>query len=348
MNSLSSMITRNWTLKVSALGIAVLLWFSVRVEAPGRQTITVPVRVDLSDPEWVMESDPEPASVEVRFGGEAGDLARVLSERPTILIPVDEVRGGDTTIVLRNQWVRVQDRPGLRIEDIQPPMVSLSFEPVDRTSLPVAWRLDGVLPDSLALRSWPRATPPDVRVIGPRSLVSTRDSIRLEALDLSAVQGSGVRAVGVDSTRVQGLQVQPLSVDLDIQVEAREERDLEGVPVLTDDDLEDEFEDIPDTWTVRLSGAASRIRTVQPGLLRIFLELDEDDWPAAGEDVVVPLRLEGLPELVRGVLEPPEVRIRRVDPEGTAAEPGLPGLPSGGGLPGGWEGGTPVTPGDQW
>lgn len=316
MSSLSTMFTRNWTLKVSALGIAVLLWFSVRVEAPGRQTLTVPVRVDLSDPEWVLEGEAEPGAVEIRFSGESGDLARLIAERPTILVPVDGVQGADTTVVLRNQWVRMQDRPGLRVEDIQPATVALRFEPVDRTSLPVAWRLEGQLPDTLALRAWPRAEPSEVRVTGRRSLVAERDSIRLEPLNLSGVTSSGTRAMRVDTTRVSGLQVLPLSVDLDVQVERREERDVDGVPVSMEPELAERFVEVPTTWTVQLSGAPSRIRPVQPGTLRLVPLLDLDALPEPGEEVAVPFRLEGLPEFVRGTPTPSEVVLVVADPDG--------------------------------
>ncbi|TVP77206.1 MAG: hypothetical protein EA352_04070 [Gemmatimonadales bacterium] len=308
------MFTRNWTLKVSALGIAVLLWFSVRVEAPGRQTLTVPVRVDLSDPEWVMDGDPEPATVEIRFSGESGDLARLIAERPTILVPVDDVQGSDTTVVVRNQWVRMQDRPGLRVEDIQPATVALRFEPVDRTSLPVAWRLEGQLPDTLALRAWPRPEPGEVRVTGRRSLLSERDSIRLEPLDLTGVSTSGPRAMRVDTARVSGLQVLPMSVDLNVQVERREERDVEGVPVSLDREVAELFQEVPSTWTVQLSGAPSRIRPVQPGTLRLVPLVDLDNLPEPGEEIGVPFRLEGLPEFVRGTPTPSEVVLVVAEP----------------------------------
>jgi len=47
---LSGFFSRNWTLKLSAFGIALLLWVAVRAEAPNRQELTgVPVRVELAD-----------------------------------------------------------------------------------------------------------------------------------------------------------------------------------------------------------------------------------------------------------------------------------------------------------
>ena len=47
---LPGILTRNWTLKLVAIVLAVLLWLIVRVEAPDRQSIpSVPVVVQVSD-----------------------------------------------------------------------------------------------------------------------------------------------------------------------------------------------------------------------------------------------------------------------------------------------------------
>ncbi len=311
MPNVSGFFTRNLTLKVSAFAVALLLWLSVQWEAPGRfQFEDVPVRVDLSDPDWVLVGDPQPAVVTVSLQGAAGDLSR--TGRPTILVPMDEVTTGDTTVVLRSQWVRVQDRPGVGVEDIQPATVRFTFEPVERRSIPLVFSLENELPEGLALAGPPLPAAQEVRVTGARSRLAEMDSVRFRSLDLATISGTGTVTLRVDSTAVQGLQVQPAQVEVDVRVEESEERIVEDVPyVLSDSELADEFESIPEVGVVRLTGARSLVERVDASQLEIVIEIDSDALPEAGEQVTPALRVRGLPDWVRATFEEEEVVLTR-------------------------------------
>ena len=319
MSAVSGFLTRNWTLKLSAFGIALLLWVSVRVEAPTRQTVSgVPVRVDLADPEWALAEEPSPTTVVVRFGGPSRDLFAMGMDRPSIVIPLTEVNSADTTVVLRNQWVRVPDRPNVVVEDIQPSSVRLRLDAIQRVNLPVAVRLEGQLPEGLAVAGPPRTTPADVRLSGPEGRVSEWDSLRLEPVDLTAVEGPGTLQVAVDTTGLQGLQIQPSQVDVELQVVDRVERLLDEVAVVLGlDDWEEHYEIQPAGAPVLLSGARSLLDGVSPGALRLLADVDEEDLPVEpGEEVQVPvsaLVLEGLPPYLQGEIEVEEITIVRLD-----------------------------------
>jgi YbbR domain-containing protein len=335
---LSGFFSRNWTLKLSALGLALLLWISVRVEAPNRQELSgVPVRVDLADPGWALTDPPMPATVQVRFGGPSRELFRMAMDRPSLVIPMDQVVNGDTIVVLRNQWVRVQDRPGVVVESIQPSTVRLVLEPIERVALPPALRFRGELPQGLAFAAPPVAAPGDIRVSGPRSRIAALDSVPLAPVDLSTVRSSGMVSTGVATDGFEGLQLQPLAVELEFRVEDRVERVVSGVPItLPEDGVPEDMEILPTTAAIRLSGARSLLERVDPTALRLVVDPDGREWPEPGDEGDFPLRLEGIPDLVQGVPEPGEATVRRpeADPEGGPdQEPG--------GEPGGAEGGFP-------
>jgi hypothetical protein len=120
--------------------VAVLLWFSVRFEARNQQEISnVAVRVDLSDPDWVLGAGAEPQSVAVRFRGSgAGAPPAFQSDRPVVVVPMTDVTGSDTTFVIQPGWVRFGERPGVVVEGINPASVTFRFEPVARVTLPGA------------------------------------------------------------------------------------------------------------------------------------------------------------------------------------------------------------------
>lgn len=315
MRPLSGIIGNNWTLKVSALGIAVLLWIAVRVDAPNRHDLTnVPVRVDLQDPQWALLEDPMPTSVRVRISGPSGELIRIVGERPSVVIPLDDIASPDTTVMLRTQWLRVQDRAGVVIEGIQPASVRLLLEPVERLSLPAAPRLEGELSRRLALSAPPAVEPSELRVIGPRSRVLELDSVPLLPVDLGDVSGSGSVAVPIDTARVSGIHVQPLAVRVILQVEERIERVVSGLPVTLPVAVGDAPEDLeirPATISVILRGARSVVEATDPRSLRPVVQAEAEDLPGRGEEGTFSLRLAGLPDLLEGTLQQTEVVLRR-------------------------------------
>jgi len=305
----SGALSRNWKLKLSSIGLAILIWFSVRVEAPNRQEITgIPVRVDLSDPDWALSEPPSPATLQVRVGGASRELIRMAVDRPPLIIPLDQVTSGDTVIVLRSSWIRLQDR-GLVVESIEPATVRLTLERVERVSLPALPRMEGQLPPGMALSATPQPLPAEVRVTGPRSRLQALSGIPLAPIDLSAITGSGPRSTSVDLGSLEGLQIQPMSIDVEFLVEDRVERVVSGIPVvLSEAFLSEGGEEVtPSTGVVRLSGARSLLDRVDPTLLRLVMEGEGID---SGQDVRFPLRVEGLPTWVEGVSEPTEARVR--------------------------------------
>jgi hypothetical protein len=323
----SRIFLRNWTLKLSALVLALLLWIAVRVEAPNRQELSgVPIRVDLADPGWALVDPPNPTTVRVRFGGPSRELMRLAMDRPSLVIPVDHVSTSDTVVFLRSQWVRVQDRTGVVVEDIQPAAVRLSFEPLERIALPPAVRLQGELPGDVALSGPPLAAPSEIRVSGPRGRILALDSVPLRPVDLSLVASSGAQTVEVQTEGMEGLQFQPMAVEVRFQVEDRIERMVSGVPVSLGDGNEPpnspmgDLRVAPLTGAVRLSGARSLLERMDPTLLRLVVDPGGRAWPEPGEEGRFPIRLEGLPPLVEGVPDPEEASVQRVAGEGGEAD----------------------------
>lgn len=316
MSSLAAIrrvVARDWTLKLSALGIALLLWFAVRFEARNQQEISsVAVRVDLSDPAWILADGSEPGSVSVRLRGPAMELLRLTSDRPVVVVPITEVGSADTTVVIQPGWVRFGERPGVLVEGISPGTVSLRFEPVERLTLAPALRLTGELPRDLALAAEPEPTVREFRISGPRSRMVQFDSVLLRPLDLSEITQAGAVPIMVDTAQMSGLQVQPVALEVQLRVEPRVERTfLLPAPDLPDPPAREGMEGYPDSLTVTVSGAASLVEALVPGTLRLVPEFT-DDVEDLDTSFEVSFRLEGLPTLLQGRVDP--VQVRREDP----------------------------------
>jgi YbbR domain-containing protein len=315
VRALPGVLTRNWTLKLSAFGIALLLWVSVRVEAPSRQTVSgVPIRVNLADPQWALVDDPSPSSVVVRFGGPSRELLRMAVDRPSLVIPMDQVGSSDTTVVLRNEWIRLQDRPNVVVEEIQPSSVALTLEPIQRVELPLAVRLNGELPSGLALTRRPEVIPVEVRVSGPQSRLEEMDSVPLRPFDLSTLESSGRVPVSVRSDVMEGLHIQPARAELDFQVEAAGQRVVGEVPLaMTVEGWEERYQLSHSSGSVTLTGALSLLEELDEGAIWLRVRLEDDELPEeAGDEVEAALEVEGLPELVEVEWSPREVTVVRL------------------------------------
>jgi len=298
---------RNWVLKVAALGIAVLLWFSVRFESRDQQEIrNVLVEVALTDSDWVLVQDESPLPrATVRFRGPAFELLRLSNDRPTVVIPLPDVNTPDTTLTLQPGWVRFGDRPGVSVESVQPSQVRLSFERIQRIALPPAVRLEGELPEGLALAALPEPSVGTLRVVGPRSRTLPLDSIPLRPVDLTLVTQSGVITVLVDLSLLPGLEVEPTSVAVSFEVEPRSLRVLRR-PLLPPPLA---LQGFPAEVDVQLSGANSLLERISPVSVRV-VPIFPSEIPLEG-DFELTFRVDGLSPLVRSHVDP--IRVRRED-----------------------------------
>ncbi len=316
MPSALHLLTRNWKLKLAAVGLAVSLWIVVRVPAgPSRGILRdVPVRVQLNDPEWVLASEPAPPSVQVRIQGPNGELVSLQLARPVLRMPIDRVTARDTVVQLRRDWLPLRDHPGVVVDDIQPSSVRLRFEAVESAAVPLALRLDGSLPDTLALTQPLTLSPQVARISGPASRLRVVDSIPLQPLDLSEVEESRDYQVPLDTTGLGDLGVSPSATTVAVRVETLLERVVTGVEVEVDDPAEiDEgaYEFVPATFQLTLSGPRTRVETLDADSLRIVIDDEALEGLEPGEERSVSVRLRGVPSMVDVSAPSESVTVRR-------------------------------------
>jgi len=217
---ISELFTRNWTLKLAALGLALLLWSVVKAEAPVRVTIPdVPVEVALRDARWTAAAPPAPSNVSVVFSGPVRDLLRLAVERPRIVIPVDEVADSAEVHLLQPRWVQLgRDMERARAEDIRPSTVRLFFERVSTRLLPVIASTHGEPLAGYRLDGPVRADPPAITVSGPVSRLAELEFVRLPSVDISRLTGPTAITVSVDTAALAGLAVTPEQITLTVPI----------------------------------------------------------------------------------------------------------------------------------
>jgi len=305
-------LSRNWQLKASALAMAVLLWTVPRFDAQDSRVLEdVPVRVQLNDPMWTLVDEASPPTVTVTLSGPARELLGIGMDRPPVLIPMDEVLAGDTTVFLRPSWFRGSSRDGVVVEDVSPDVVRLTFEALDQRSLPFSISLFGSLPQGLSLAGPPEITPEVTAVFGPASRIAGMDSIGLQPLDLSTVDSSGPITLPVDSSVLQGLNVLPYEASVVIPTEATATREFPDIPVSVPRLAADpQLQSRPASVTVVLFGARTLVEGIDPADLRVAIPANRAMLAPGEEDTVV-LAVEGIPPFVGFRVSPDWVTLRR-------------------------------------
>lgn len=313
MSTAPGALFHNWRLKLSALGLSIFLWALVQTEPRSEETFaSVPVRIEVSDTQWVASGPPTPETVELRLGGPAREIIRLAREGTSLRVPVTAVGSQDSLIALRRDWVELGERAGLVVESVSPSAVAVSFEPAVTRLVPVSMRLQGRVREGLALATPVGVNPQLVRVRGPESRLLGLDSIPLHDFDLGRVTTSGVYTVAVDTSGLAGSSVVPPTATLGVRVEDLVERVLEGVAVHADvSPGEPAVVAEPDSIRLTLSGARTVVTSFDPSLLRVWVPAEYLQGMAPGEERRLRLQVEGVPQLVTAIPGTDYVTVRR-------------------------------------
>jgi YbbR-like protein len=313
--SLAGLFARNWRLKLAALGLSVFLWALVRVEGPAPSAVTVPVRVQLNDPGWMLVGDPVPSVVDVRFSGPVREIFRLGMDGTSFTIPVNEVQEQDLVVALQERWIPIQKYSGVQVEEIIPRTVHLHVEQIRTSVLPVRISTRGQIPDGLAMTRAMGLTPDVVRVSGPESLVGQLDTLDIVPADLGLVDLDGALEAMVDTAGYSDLTVIPTRVTLRVPVEESMDRVLSGIPIESVASIDGSaFEVLPATVELVLRGARTRVSAVDPARLRVFIPPYALQGLGSSEERRVPVVVEGVPSFVSASVTTDSVTVRRSEP----------------------------------
>lgn len=210
------LVTRDFWLKVTALGLAVLLWIVVRADTPASTSVKAPIEVMLEDPGWRLVGSPQPDTATVALNAHYRDLFRLAGQPARVVLSIQQVEDTIQTIDLENRMVRVGGASSNSVVEVRPFSVRLHFERVESVRLPVAVRVRGQLPAGVRLAGAITASPATVRVSGARSRLRGLDSVPTLPVDLgAATRGETVRVM-VDTLAMRGFVVSPRYVSATI------------------------------------------------------------------------------------------------------------------------------------
>ena len=220
---------RHLGLKVLAIMLASVLWFTVAGEHVVERSLRVPLAVRNLPTSLEIVGD-LPESVDVRVRGSAAQLSRLETGEIVAMLDLVTARTGSRLFHLRADEVGVPY--GIDVAQVNPPTILLSIEKSIRRIVPIVPTTDGDPAPGFVVGRM-SAEPATVLVVGPESHVREVGSATTEPVEIDGTSERvrDVVTVGVADSAVR-LVEQPLSATVVIEIlPAPIERLVAGVPV---------------------------------------------------------------------------------------------------------------------
>ena len=263
---------RHLGLKVLAITLATVLWFTVAGEHVVERSLRVPLAVrNLSTAIEIVGDLPD--TVDVRVRGSAAQLSRLDPGEVVAMLDLTTARTGARLFHLRTDEVRVPY--GIEVAQVMPPSISLTIEKSVRRRVPIVPATDGDPPPGYVVGRI-SAEPSTVEVVGPESHVREVAAATTEPVELDGKyeRVRDVVTVGVTDSSVRLVQ-QSLSVTVVIEIlPAPIERDVSGVPVRSRNLLAGRAAGItPAVVRVGIRGQREVLGRIRPDTLEAFVDL---------------------------------------------------------------------------
>jgi hypothetical protein len=204
---LRSTFTERLELKVTAIVLAVVLWFMVSARETTEEIVGVRFAPQLDSSLALREA---PRAVSALVIGRRGELMKLVANAPTIRRPIDDEVPDTLSLDLRPSDVELPPNVDARVRDVQPRRLTLYFQSDLTRLVPVRPPPDTLADGGGGRGPTIRFEPESVRVAGPRRSVARIAAVHPVRLALPA-NDSGTFLVPLD-TGTLGVRVRPARV----------------------------------------------------------------------------------------------------------------------------------------
>ncbi len=204
---------RNVGLKIAALALGSLLWYTVSGHRIERR---LPVPVYYSNvPAPLQLTGDQMDTVNVHVRGDENLVAGLTDGRLQVVVDLGDARSGTNIIPLRVDDVTAPS--GVDVVMIDPGTVTVTLERTGQVDVPVSPTVDGQ-PAPGYVAGAPKVEPAVVTVAGPESRLNQPISVITERVTLDGRTGTVVQEVGVGVADAQLRVLRPHSVRVTVPV----------------------------------------------------------------------------------------------------------------------------------
>jgi hypothetical protein len=281
---LRSLVTENLNLKVLSLGFALLFYSGVHGSQDAQRSLLLSV-VALTPPESANRElvTPIPAQIRVTVRGPRSALDDVHAD--DLSVQVDLRGGNEARLTFDSSMIPVP--PGLKIEQIDPPAIDLTWEDRIVRDVPVEVGVIGTPAPGFVVEGAPLADPSSARARGPMTEVMVLQHVRSDAFDVTGLTaGHYTRPLAINRPAGRVSYDRP-SVSASIEI-GREvaERSFTRVPVAVVGRAGSKAQ--PAQVDVRLACPPEIVRAMRPEQIVPRVQVESAVEPGSG---VIPVQL---------------------------------------------------------
>jgi YbbR domain-containing protein len=267
----------DWSLKLLALAITLVLWFAVTGQNKPL-TIRTGVQLNLIRPSNLDISNDPPKNVEVVLTGSRPNLQSLSPLDLVATVDVSDHPAGERIIRLTLDRVTMQLPDGVKIESFQPSTIPIRLEPRLERQVPIEVKTEGTPAEGFEVYGFNPAQP-SVRVRGPASRIEALQKAPTETISLVGRKASFTASRVAIDIPDQKIEVLDPLVDISVEVgEKRAEKSFSGVQARSISGVEVR----PSTAEVTLTGPASVLAELRPEDVKVVVQISPTGGSVAG------------------------------------------------------------------
>jgi YbbR domain-containing protein len=201
---LKGFFTKNLSLKLISILLAVILWYFVISEKGGETAISIPLDFRNIPTSLIIIKNPE-ESINVRISGPATLLRGLSPKRVKAIIDLSNARPGVAQFAIQPEQITAPR--GLKVTMVSPASIVLRFDRLLSKNLPVEAILVGKPFEGFKITGVP-IDPPAVEIVGAQNELRRLKRISTQEIDISGLNRDAVRKAPLN---LAGLHIKSIS-----------------------------------------------------------------------------------------------------------------------------------------
>jgi hypothetical protein len=260
LRKLRQQVFENLGIKVTSLILALAVYAHVYSQQDHVLIARLPVAVEGLPANLAYRGD-LPAAVPVRIRVKGGELFKLRSQPPRFQVNLSQARPGplQRPLTVGDVWLP----PDVEVKAealVEPAVLSLQIEPMEKASLPVSVSLKGSPAQGLVPLGPATVWPESVAVSGPASVLDRLGSIPTEEVDLAGRSQTVRETVGLRFP--SGVRAKVEQVSIRLPLVAVGHRDFGEIAVSLPPEMRGLWRVHPDSVRVRLAGPEVLLQAV--------------------------------------------------------------------------------------
>lgn len=180
------LVTENWTLKLTSLVFALILWMFIMGERRLEVGYAIPLHLQ-NVPQALTVANEVPSLVDVRISGPRTLLLKVNPNDMSIAVDLADLKPGLTTFKRLEERLNIPS--GLRVTRLSPSFIDIKLERIREKRVPIKVVLKGEPPQGYRVAGL-KAIPEQALVEGAESELKRVSEVTTEPIDLEGVNES--------------------------------------------------------------------------------------------------------------------------------------------------------------